>query len=201
MKHVIARSLILGTALSLFPCIGATVTQTDFLKEPQLIQVGGWEPIRTHEMTVEEWWQVGSVDDPDIPNDCEEASHIAGNRYNIVPELFQAMGWHESRYDVNANNNDNYLGWLQVSPKWHASRLADMGLDADDLYDPTVCALIAGDYMSELLEKYEGDVAAALMAYGGDSSGLKRYFKTGIPSKYAQTILDKSAELERKHGK
>ena len=200
MKHIVTRSLILGAALSLFPGIGAAVSQTNFLSEPTIVKAAEWEPIRTHEVTVQYWWEIEYGNDPDIPDEIEEAAILAGTKYGIAPELLEAMGETESRYDATADNNGNYLGWLQVSPRWHAARLADMGLDSEDLFDPTCCALIAADYLDELFEKYE-DPALVLMAYNGDSSGIRRYYKTGVASKYATTILNRAAELERKHGK
>lgn len=200
MKITIARSLILGAALSLFPGIGAVVTQTEFLSEPVIAKAAEWEPIRTHEVTVNEWWELEYGNDPDIPDDIEEASIIAGLRYTTAPELYQAIGETESHWTVDAENGQ-YKGWLQVGEKWHAGRLADLGLEEGDLMDPYVNALVAADYLAELMEKYEGDLALILMAYNGDASGMRRYYQTGKASYYARTILERSAELERKHGK
>lgn len=200
MKHIVTRSLILGAALSLFPGIGAAVSQTNFLSEPTIVKAAEWEPIRTHEVTVQYWWEIEYGNDEDIPDEIEEAAILAGTKYGIAPELLEAMGETESRFDVNASNNGAYLGWLQVSPKWHAARIADMNLTTEDLFDPYCCALVAADYLSELFEKYE-DPALVLMAYNGDTSGIRRYYKTGQMSRYAETILRRSAELEQKHHK
>lgn len=90
---------------------------------------------------------------------------------------------------------------MQVGTKVHKARIEALGYEVEDMTDIRCCIHVAADYLAELFEKYEGDPALALQAYNGDSSGMRRYYKTGIPSKYAQTILDRSAELERAHGK
>jgi len=195
------RGLLIGGVIGVTAGLGAFVQQTGWLDKPQVeITTIRWEPQRTHEMTVSQWWELEYGNDEDIPDEIEEASIIAGNRFDIAPEIFQAMGETESQYDVDAFDGQS-LGWLQVTPKWHAARIADYGLEAEDMYDPTCCALIAGDYLSELLEKYDGDMALALMAYNGHISGIRRYYKTGQMSGYAETILRRSEELEVKHGK
>lgn len=198
--------LMIGALIGMIAGAGAVSTQTDWWTAPTVIAAGyEWEPItedpvRTHEMTVQYWWEIDHGNDPTIPDDMEEASIIAGELYGIAPEIFQAMGDVESDYKADAENGE-YKGWLQVSAKWHGWRLAEMGLCNEDLFDPYVCANVAASYLSELLEKYDGDMALALMAYGGNTSGIRRYYKTGKISAYAEEILTRSAELERAHGK
>lgn len=115
---------------------------------------------------------------------------------HICPELVEAIIEKESSWSPNAINGD-CIGLMQVSEKWHKERMGRLGVE--DLKDPYDNILVGVDYLSELFEQYE-DVGAVLMKWNGDSR-LTEYIGTGKLSEYAEKILDRSAELERIHGK
>ena len=198
--------MLIAAVLGISAGVGAIGSQTDWLEVPEVVECDyEWTPItedpeRTHGMDLVSWWEAEYGNDPDIPDDIEEASIIAGIRHNTAPEIYESMAETESQYGTNTGHGE-YKGPWQVSERWHAGRLADLGLEGEDLEDVYVNALVAADYLDELVEKYEGDMALALMAYNGDSAGIRRYYQTGKASRYATTILARSAELERKHGK
>ena len=72
-------------------------------------------------------------------------------------------------------------------------------LGVKSLYDPAGNILVAADYISELADQWE-DLAMVLDIYHGDSKAMWNY-ENGIVSKYAQGIIDRTKELEAKHGK
>ena len=69
-------------------------------------------------------------------------------------------------------------------------------LGVTDLTDVEGNIAVAADYLHVLFEEHPGDPEIALMIYNGDHS-----YKKGNISRYAQEIVNKSQELERKHGK
>ena len=87
---------------------------------------------------------------------------------------------------------------MQISGEWHKDRMKRLGVT--DLYDIRQNMTVAADYLSELAEKYE-DAGIALMAYNGDSNVTEVLSGTGKISRYAERVLELSAELERLHGK
>ena len=205
---------VIGITIGMILGLGEIHSQTTWLDDVKITEVT-WEPIpsttveedseqiitRTHdEDIIKEWWMLDHGDDPSIPNDIEEAGIAAGHTYNICPEMLYSVGYEESRYVITAKNGA-CVGVMQVSQYWHAWRCAELGLRVDDLYDPYVNMMIAAWYLSELCEKYDGDIGPALMEYNGDSEGLSNYWKTGELSDYAAAILERSAEMERRHGK
>ena len=194
-------------------------SQTNWLDDPVIAEAAEWEPIpetvevipdaiigvppepiRTHQVDVTEYWMMDHGDDPDIPNDIEEAAVVAGEAFDICPELLISISYEESRHNPNAKNGE-YRGNMQCSTRWFAPMLADLGLDPEDLYDMETCTWVAAKYLREVFDRYGDDPAPTLMAYNGDTVGLKNYFKTGKISGYAKRILDRSAEWERKHNK
>lgn len=117
-------------------------------------------------------------------------------QHTICPELVQAMIETESNYDIDAENGD-CKGLMQVSQKWHKDRMDK--LDVTDIMRPYSNILVGVDYLAELSEKYE--VGLALMIYNGGYKYAMSIYEKGELSSYAEKILERSAELEKKHGK
>ena len=135
------------------------------------------------------------VYDDGVPNEVREAAEKWGEVYNICPEFIEALAYQESRYQADVVSADGkYIGLCQINPGCHKKRMDKLGVD--DLTDVDGNIAVACDYLAELFEQYEGDVDVVVMAYNGDSS-----WKNGHTSKYAKEILERSAELERLHGK
>lgn len=127
----------------------------------------------------------------------EEYIEEVCERRSICPELIEAIIERESSWIPDAQNGD-CIGLMQVSERWHRDRMERLG--ARDLKDPYDNILVGVDYLAELFEKYK-DVGMVLMVYNGDSAA-EHYWKTGQGlSRYATGILERSAELEREHGK
>ena len=120
-----------------------------------------------------------------------------GAAYNLCPELLQAVAWHESSYDEDAENG-GCIGLMQVSERWHRDRMAR--LQVADLHDPEGNMLVAADYLAELFWQYE-DIGMVLMVYSGDS-GAEELELTGEGlSEYVEEVTEYAGLLERQHGK
>lgn len=123
---------------------------------------------------------------------CEQI----GSQYNICPELLMAVIEKESSGQATATNG-NCVGLMQVSARWHGDRMMKLG--ATDLYCERDNILVAADYLSELFTKYK-EPSLVLDIYNGNSNAMRNY-DCGVISDYAGDILDRTAELERLHGK
>lgn len=133
-----------------------------------------------------------------IPQYVSAAAETYGAEYNIAPELLEAIAYTESRYQPDAENG-SCKGLMQISVRWHEDRMER--LRTTDIYDADQNMHIAADYLGELFRKYE-DTGLVLLKYNGaDKSKIAHYEETGELTEYAQSILDKSEELERVHGK
>lgn len=119
-----------------------------------------------------------------IIQECEE--------HHIEPEIILAMIERESAFTPDiVGDNGNSFGLMQIQPKWHYQRMAD--LDCTDLLDPQQNVTVGIDLLSELVDRYEGDIAKALTAYNQGS------FK-GTVSEYAKTVIEKAGEMDVLHG-
>lgn len=123
---------------------------------------------------------------------CEEI----GEEYCICPEMLMALIEAESHGQADAENG-GCKGLCQVSVRWNKARMKSLGVT--DIFDEYSNILVGADYLAELFEEYE-DPAVVLMVYHGENKALSKA-ERGEISDYAEKILDRSAELERLHGK
>lgn len=133
----------------------------------------------------------------EVPEEVIAISEELGGRYNICPELIQAICWQESRFQADAENG-GCVGIMQVYEKWHRDRMERLGVT--NLYDMRQNMAVAADYLSELFKRHCA-VEYVLDAYNGGGAMAERNYKNGIVSKYAESVLDLSEELESAHEK
>lgn len=130
--------------------------------------------------------------EPEYQGYCTEV----GRKYNICPEILEAIIEHES-WGIPTVSNGDCVGLMQVNQTYHAERAHELGVT--NLYDPYGNILVAGDYLRELLEQYN-DMALALGHYGGYSDA-DELDGQGRMTEYAEWVLARSERLERIHGK
>lgn len=107
-----------------------------------------------------------------------------GERYNICPELIQAVIERESHYNPDATNGD-CVGLMQVSEKWHTDRMERLGVT--DLYDPYSNILVGTDYLAELWREtsskgYGDDLYYVLMRYNMTADSANRLYRDEVYS-------------------
>ena len=125
----------------------------------------------------------------DVPLSMELQLHIIHTceEKKIDPAVVVAMAFRESTYNANAiGDNGNSFGLLQVQPYWHSERMERLG--CTDLLDPFQNVTVGIDFLAELLNRYDGDMAKALVGYNQGS------YK-GVVTEYAKTILAMAEEL------
>lgn len=108
-----------------------------------------------------------------------------------------AMIEQESGYQYDEIGNASDSGYFQVVPKYHKDRMKR--LRATDMLNPYQNALVAIDYMVELLDKYGGSYKKALTAYNyGPEGAYKYFFSAGVDANdYAKSVLKKADRIRR----
>ena len=128
----------------------------------------------------------------DVPADIEALCIEYGKKNNIAPELLEAMIWKESRFKPEVvDATGTCKGLMQIKAGSHVRRMERLGVT--DLHDPESNIAVGVDYLRELLEEY--DLEVAIMLYNGD----KRAFTPGYRSGYVNKVLEVSQALERSH--
>lgn len=90
----------------------------------------------------------------------------------------------------------NDTGLMQIIPGFHRERIAKYIYNENvDLFDPRVNVMVGMDYLSELLEKFHGDIYTTLMAYNMGPDRARRYASNGWSSAYADVVMDRMNEI------
>ena len=135
------------------------------------------------------------VHDDGIPTEVRESAEKWGEVYNICPEFIEALAYQESRYKSDVVSADgSCIGICQINQGCHKKRMER--LDVTDLTDIDQNIHVAADYLAEIFVEHDGEPEIVLMIFNGDSS-----WQRGRTSAYAKEIVERSAELERLHGK
>lgn len=129
-----------------------------------------------------------------IPLDKHLQDYIIkqAHAHGIQPQIIMAMIERESDYDTACmgDGGDSY-GLLQVQPKWHSERMEKLG--CTDLLDPYQNVAVAIDYLAELLDRYDGDMAKALVSYN------QGHYK-GTITAYAKGVMEKAERIGELNG-
>ena len=135
----------------------------------------------------------------DVPLDEEIQLFVIeeAKAHGIAPEIIFAMIERESNYKVEAiGDNGNSFGLLQIQAKWHYERMAKLG--CTDLLNAEQNIKVGVDILAELVEKYDGDIEMALVAYNcGCSGAYKNFFQYGVySSSYSVAVLERANEIK-----
>ena len=112
----------------------------------------------------------------DVINECAE-------KYNIDQELIRAMIQVESGWNTDAVSNKGAQGLMQLMPRTAAM------LGVTDPFDPVQNIEGGVRYISDLTDKYRGDIEKALAAY---NAGPARVDSGNIPEvskRYVRNIM------------
>ena len=112
----------------------------------------------------------------DIIDECAE-------KYNVDNELIRAMIQVESGWDTQAVSNKGAQGLMQLMPRTAAM------LGVNDAFDPEQNIEGGVRYISDLTDKYRGDIEKALAAY---NAGPARVDSGNIPEvsrRYVKNIM------------
>jgi soluble lytic murein transglycosylase-like protein len=157
------------------PTTSATTAETiEEVTEPIETEAPPTEPpVTLYNVPLEEDLQIHII------NLCEEK--------HIDPAIVMAMAFRESTYNASAiGDGGNSYGLLQVQPRWHYDRMQKLG--CTDLLDPYQNVAVGIDYLAEMLDWYDGNMAKALTAYNAGSY-------QGTITNYAKAVMATAEEL------
>ena len=106
----------------------------------------------------------------------------------IDPYLVFAMIYHESRFDAAIiGDNGAAFGLMQIQPRWHKERIANLGVT--NLLDPVQNVTVGIDYLAELINRGKG-LEWALMCYNGGPALANRKANLNYATKIINTAKE-----------
>ena len=124
-----------------------------------------------------------------IPLAAELQNYIVetSDTYGIQPEIIMAIIDRESEFDISAiGDKGQAFGLMQVHPRWHYQRMVDLG--CTDLLDGYQNIAVGIDYLAELTDIYDGNIAKALTAYNQGQYN-------GTVTQYAKAVIAAAERL------
>lgn len=123
-----------------------------------------------------------------FPNKYASAVNAAADEFGLDRSLVRSVVWAESKFDPNATSPKGAKGLMQLMPDTfefcaNALYIKD---GKNKMFDPE-CSLRCGCYyLSLLLDKFDGDEKAALVAYNAGEANARK-FLAGEQSVFAET--------------
>jgi soluble lytic murein transglycosylase-like protein len=133
-----------------------------------------------------------------IPLDKELLNHVQGlcADYEIPVEVVLAVIEVESTYKSDAVSKAGAKGLMQVIPEQHEPRMNR--LNCTDLFDPYQNVTVGMNYLSELIDRYDGNFHKALTAYHHGPKGANdKFFGQGTyQTEYSLKVLETAEKIK-----
>lgn len=129
----------------------------------------------------------------------EKEIMAAADKYGVPPNLLATMMHKESSGRVDAVSPKGARSLMQLMP----DTFTGMGYALEDIDVPSVNIDAGAKYLSQMIDKYQGDVPKALAAYNAGPGNVDKY--GGIPpfgetQKYVSSILANFDQGEQFYG-
>lgn len=103
----------------------------------------------------------------------DEIFQKASETYHVPVELLKAVAKAESNFNPNAESHAGAQGIMQLMPG------TARGLGVTDAFDPEQNIMGGAKYLSQQLERYDGNTVLALAAYNAGPGNVAKY--NGVP--------------------
>ena len=111
-----------------------------------------------------------------FPNKYTDKVCAAADEFDLPRPLVKSVVWAESRFDKNATSRKGAKGLMQLMPETFASCAVALGLPKNaDMYDAENSLRCGWYYLSILIDKFDGNVTAALMAYTAGEVNARKF--------------------------
>jgi soluble lytic murein transglycosylase len=152
-----------------------------------------------------------AIDELTLPLKHEDIIRQQAHEKEVDAALIAAVIDTESKF-TNAESSAGALGLMQITPEaaeFIGKQSGATSFKLDDLSDPEINIRYGTFLLKELLERYEGDTAAALAAYNAGPGNADKWGGAGLSvdeipfpetRAYVEMVLERQKEYRQKYG-
>ena len=146
-----------------------------------------------------------------LPLEHEDIIRQQAHEKGVDAALIAAVIDTESKF-TNAESSAGALGLMQITPEaaeFIGKQSGATSFKLDDLSDPEINIRYGTFLLKELLERYEGDTAAALAGYNAGPGNADKWGGAGLSvdeipfpetRAYVELVLERQKEYRQKYG-
>ena len=110
-----------------------------------------------------------------FPNKYSRLAEAAAEEFGLDASLVKSVVWAESRFDADATSDKGARGLMQLMPETFVECASRLGMQNASMYDPSASLRCGCFYLAELINKFDGDERAALMAYNAGEANARKF--------------------------
>ncbi len=110
-----------------------------------------------------------------FPNKYSSELAAAAEEFDLDTDLVKSVVWAESRFDRYAKSNKGAMGLMQLMPETFASCATALDMTDGDPYDAKTSLRCGCYYLRTLIDRFDGDETAALMAYNAGETNARKF--------------------------
>lgn len=110
-----------------------------------------------------------------FPNKYAAKLNAAAEEFGLDGSLVRAVVWTESKFDRKAVSDKGASGLMQIMPDTLAECATALGIQSPDPFDAETSLRCGCYYLRLMIDKFDGDETAALMAYNAGEANAKKF--------------------------
>ncbi len=114
-----------------------------------------------------------------FPNKYAAEVNAAAEEFGLDGALVRSVVWAESKFDKGAVSEKGAAGLMQLMPETFDACASALFIpqSARQIFDPQTSLRCGCYYLSMLIDKFDGDETAALMAYNAGEANARKFLR------------------------